>query len=196
VFVLPALFAVAGRRFCQPHMRRKGLSRRAKDTDPALEKPAPLWKRMLRGIRKNGVGYTFAYGFVSNVNYCALLAVSWALFVKTRHANPAALSPDLPLFANVLSVFLRPARINPNFLVYYGAISLSLGSILRPLRIAVAAALVPSAQKFFGFLQNQLRCPRPLTWVVALASMTCFSFAIFPMLTFLCCAALGVPVAY
>mmetsp|Transcript_105891 Transcript_105891/g.326754 ORF Transcript_105891/g.326754 Transcript_105891/m.326754 type:complete len:315 (-) Transcript_105891:41-985(-) len=155
----------------------------------------PLWRRMLGSIKRNGVGYFFAYGLVSNVNGCGLLAISWALFVKTRDICPVKLSPDLPLVVNVLVALFRPTRMNPQFLLYYGAVYLSVGSIMRPLRMAVAAGLVPFVKKFFDVVQDRLGCPRPLTWVIALVSMTALSAVAFPTLVLLACAVLRVPVA-
>mmetsp|Transcript_101437 Transcript_101437/g.257958 ORF Transcript_101437/g.257958 Transcript_101437/m.257958 type:complete len:283 (-) Transcript_101437:141-989(-) len=164
------------------------------DSGAAAAEPQSRWQRARGSIQRNGVGYFFAYGLVSNVNGCLLLAMSWALFVRTRGVSPVLADPALPLVGTVLKAFFRPSSMNPKFLLYYGAVYLSVGSIMRPLRIGLAAGLVPVVRRFFDFVQDRLRCPRPLTWVVAFVSLVVFSLCCFPVAVLLCCFVLRVPV--
>lgn len=159
-----------------------------------LASATPRWRRYLGTMQRNGVGYFFSYGLVSNVNGCLLLAISWALFVRTRGTSPVAVDPGLPLVANVLLACFKPARMDPKFLLYYGAVYLSVGSVMRPLRIGLAASLVPLVRGFFDFVQVRLRCPRPVTWLVAFVSLTGLSAALFPTAVIICCFLLQVRV--
>lgn len=93
-----------------------------------------------------------------------------------------------------VQAFFRPRSMDPKFLLYYGAVYLSVGTIMRPLRIGIAAGLVPFVKRFFDFVQDKLLCPRPVTWVVAFVALLVFSVVFFPASVFLCCALLRVPV--
>ena len=108
-------------------------------------------------LAKYGVSAFFAYGFVCNVNSCLLLSFTWATF---RRANPA-LSPlaDAAVLANPLTWL----PLKKKFLAYYMGYYLSIGSILRPFRFAIALGLAPTFEKTYVKISDRLKVPRAVS---------------------------------
>jgi len=150
---------------------------------------------MARGFQRNGIPYTFSYGLISNMNGCLLFAISWALFVKTRHVSPLVIDANRSVIVAASLSLFNIKTLNPKFLLYYGAIYATVGSLLRPVRIALAAFLVPIVRRAVDFGQKSLGLPRSIVWMFAFVMLTCVSIPFLGSAIFLCCALLRVPVA-
>jgi len=100
----------------------------------------------MRGfLRKNkakaaglGVNAVFAYGFVSNVNVGITLALAWYTFCRSSGLSPLA------------------GGQWSKFLLTYATIYATLGTVLRPVRIAAAAWITPAYGKVISWLQTRL----------------------------------------
>lgn len=90
-----------------------------------------------------GASLTLSYGFVSNVNAFTLLMVAWFSFFKTTGLSP-----------------LAPGQW-PKYLAVYAALYATIGNLLRPLRIAAAAAIAPVFEKLVSFFQRKFGLTRP-----------------------------------
>ncbi len=105
-------------------------------------------------LMKYGTAGIFSYGLISNVNAMLLVAFTWSTY---RRANPL-LSPIAEG-----GTFLNPASWFPlkkQFLGYYAAYYLSIGSILRPFRAALALAVTPKVDATWTRIQERLKVPR------------------------------------
>ena len=138
-------------------------------------------------LAKYGVSAFFAYGFVSNVNSCLLLSFTWATF---RRANPA-LSPlaDAAVLANPLTWL----PLKKKFLAYYMGYYLSIGSILRPFRFAIALGLAPTFEKTYVKISDRLKVPRAVSiFIVTILTNVVFTVGLLLFAVNLFCAALRV----
>ena len=138
-------------------------------------------------LAKYGVSAFFAYGFVSNVNSCLLLSFTWATF---RRANPA-LSPlaDAAVLANPLTWL----PLKKKFLAYYMGYYLSIGSILRPFRFAIALGLAPTFEKTYVKISDRLKVPRAVSiFIVTVLTNVVFTVGLLLVAVNLFCAALRV----
>jgi len=138
-------------------------------------------------LAKYGVSAFFAYGFVSNVNSCLLLSFTWATF---RRANPA-LSPlaDAAVLANPLTWL----PLKKKFLAYYMGYYLSIGSILRPFRFAIALGLAPTFEKTYVKISDRLKVPRAVSiFIVTILTNVVFTVGLLLVAVNLFCAALRV----
>ncbi len=138
-------------------------------------------------MAKYGVSAFFAYGFVSNVNSCLLLSFTWATF---RRANPA-LSPlaDAAVLANPLTWL----PLKKKFLAYYMGYYLSIGSILRPFRFAIALGLAPTFEKTYVKISDRLKVPRAVSiFIVTILTNVVFTVGLLLFAVNLFCAALRV----
>ena len=164
--------------------------------DDAVDAPAPTGLRaklkkaasFKKGdLAKYGVSAFFAYGFVSNVNSCLLLSFTWATF---RRANPA-LSPlaDAAVLANPLTWL----PLKKKFLAYYMGYYLSIGSILRPFRFAIALGLAPTFEKTYVKISDRLKVPRAVSiFIVTILTNVVFTVGLLLFAVNLFCAALRV----
>ena len=113
---------------------------------PSL-KSSPLKFLKSKFTRKNlsamGMSLLLSYGFVSNVNSAAMMGWVWAKYVKDTGMSPF--------------IGWRPPFVTPKFLAYYGAIYITLGSLLRPVRAAIATGLAPLFNKAIENLQTKLK---------------------------------------
>jgi len=160
----------------------------------AAAETLPRWKRVLQGVRKNGVGYFCALNFISGMNGFILFGISWGLFVRATGGSPVMFDPNIPVPANVALLLFRPKRINPKYLLYHGAVYVSLSWISRPLRFSLAVPLTRYSQRFFDVIQKRLACPRFLTWVLALFVPFVVGMPVLVATAYLTCAILRVPV--
>ena len=168
----------------------------AEASDDAVDAPAPTGLRAKRkkaasfkkgDLAKYGVSAFFAYGFVSNVNSCLLLSFTWATF---RRANPA-LSPlaDAAVLANPLTWL----PLKKKFLAYYMGYYLSIGSILRPFRFAIALGLAPTFEKTYVKISDRLKVPRAVSiFIVTILTNVVFTVGLLLVAVNLFCAALRV----
>lgn len=101
-----------------------------------------------KSLAKMGSSMILSYGFVSNVNAGFLIVISWATF---RAANPALSPISFETGAN-LGTWVLPA-LAPKFLAVYGGYYATVGTLLRPVRFAVAAALGPSFTNMVNWLK-------------------------------------------
>ena len=96
-------------------------------------------------LGKLGVDAFFTYGVVSNINAGITVALAWGTFSRTTGLSP--LAPGMW----------------PKFGATYFAIYLSLGSLLRPVRLAASVGLTPVYSKTVARIQDALpfRTTRP-----------------------------------
>ena len=182
----------------RPRQSQKLVLRAAADAagDAVDDAPAPTGLRaklkkaasFKKGdLAKYGVSAFFAYGFVSNVNSCLLLSFTWATF---RRANPA-LSPlaDAAVLANPLTWL----PLKKKFLAYYMGYYLSIGSILRPFRFAIALGLAPTFEKTYVKISDRLKVPRAVSiFIVTILTNVVFTVGLLLFAVNLFCAALRV----
>lgn len=191
-----AVQARAGSRGAAPRALRRSAERPALSAkgEEGGEKNLSFLQRAGGAIKRNGVGYVVSYGLLSNISGCTLFAIAWALFVRNKRVCPLPLTPGPSMFFNACFALLKVPYMHPKFLVFYAAMYATVGSAIRPFRIAIAAALTGPMQKFFDFIQERLGCPRVLAWLIALLMVLCGSFGYLGIAIYTACWALGVPV--
>lgn len=188
-------------RSCQGGVQEASSAELARPSSVVADEPSGTrrWlspvRRMARGFQRNGLAYAWAYGLMSNLNACSLWAISWALFVKTRHVSPLVIDANQSVIVAASLSLFNIATLEPKFLVYYGAIYATVGSLLRPIRVALAAILVPYVRRVIDFSQKRLGLPRPIIWITAFLSLTFLSIIFLGCAIFLCCSICRVPVA-
>jgi hypothetical protein len=96
------------------------------------------WKFDKKQIAALGADAFFTYGFVSNVNAGLFIGLSWFTFMKQ-----AGLSP------------LVPGQWG-KFLATYLGIYATVGTVMRPFRLALAVGLTPTFSKCVAALQRRL----------------------------------------
>ena len=96
-------------------------------------------------LAKLGVDAFLTYGVCSNVNAALLVSFAWGTFSKASGFSPLA------------------AGQWPRFLATYVALYATVGTVLRPLRLAAAMSLTPYYGKVVQFMQARLpfRATRP-----------------------------------
>ena len=95
-----------------------------------------------------GTAVILSYGFVSNINSCTMLAWTWAKYVKDTGLSPL--------------VAMHPPFFTKKFFAYYGAIYITLGTALRPVRAVIAGAISPAFNTALKSLETRFRIPKPL----------------------------------
>ena len=85
-----------------------------------------------------GVDFVFTYGVVSNFNVAFTAALAWASFSRATGLSP-----------------LAPGQFK-GFVAAYGAIYISLGTILRPVRMALAVSVTPLYSKAIAAVRSSL----------------------------------------
>mmetsp|Transcript_85630 Transcript_85630/g.165916 ORF Transcript_85630/g.165916 Transcript_85630/m.165916 type:complete len:227 (-) Transcript_85630:197-877(-) len=111
-----------------------------------------------------GLAVFLSYGFVSNISSCTMLAWTWAKYVKDTGQSPYS-GP-------------RPPFLTKKFFAYYGAVYITIGSLLRPVRAAIAGAISPVFNNAIDYLQTKLHFPKPLAILsLVLACNVIFTFA-------------------
>ena len=131
---LPALALTPHARACVPVAEVPTNPATADDTAPeppssALGK-ARAWLRKWSKFDRSsfaslGVDFLFTYGVVSNLNVAVTAAIAWFTFCRTTGLSP-----------------LAPGQLK-GFTAAYAAVYLSLGTILRPVRMALAVSATP-----------------------------------------------------
>ena len=81
-------------------------------------------------LKRSGVDAVFTYGVVSNINVGFTVALAWGTFSKSSGLSP-----------------LVPGQWKP-FLATYLAIYATLGTLLRPVRLAIAVGATPIYSNF------------------------------------------------
>jgi hypothetical protein len=81
-------------------------------------------------LKRSGVDAVFTYGVVSNINVGFTVALAWCTFSKSSGLSP-----------------LVPGQWKP-FLATYLAIYATLGTLLRPVRLAIAVGATPIYSNF------------------------------------------------
>ena len=120
------------------------------------------------------------------MNSCLLLSFTWATF---RRANPA-LSPlaDAAVLANPLTWL----PLKKKFLAYYMGYYLSIGSILRPFRFAIALGLAPTFEKTYVKISHRLKVPRAVSiFIVTILTNVVFTVGLLLVAVNLFCARCG-----
>lgn len=152
----------------------------AGDTGASEEGKTPRWKGLsMKQLRKYGIGMMFAYGFVSNINACTMVAISWPIFIRQTGSSP---------------IFFSPFRFNPKFIVFYGALYLSIGSLMRPFRFAIAAALAPAFDRILSTFQDRLGWPRWAALIPLILTQCIGTFAYFFLAIGLSCLLFRTPI--
>jgi hypothetical protein len=127
------------------------------DANPEASPPAPktfgvvsfLKSKVTGGnLAAAGTAVILSYGFVSNINSCTMLAWTWAKYVKDTGLSPV--------------VAMHPPFFTKKFFAYYGAIYLTLGTALRPIRVVLAGAISPAFNRALATLEMRFRFPKPL----------------------------------
>jgi len=101
-----------------------------------------------KNLAAAGTAVILSYGFVSNINSCTMLAWTWAKYVKDTGLSPF--------------VAMYPPFFTKKFFAYYGAIYITLGTALRPLRVVLAGVISPAFNKVLETLETRLKFPKPL----------------------------------
>jgi len=131
----------------------------------AVPEPSPLsrasaWIKQWASFDRErlaglGVDALFTYGAVSNINAGALIALAWGIFSKASGLSPVA-----------------PGQWKP-FLVTYAAVYASVGTVMRPFRMALAVSITPlygrmvsSVQRFLPFSSTRPKLNRALTLIL------------------------------
>lgn len=89
-------------------------------------------------IKTLGIDAFFTYGVVSNLNVALLTAIAWTTFSTTTGLSP-----------------LAPGQWK-GFVATYGALYISLGSIMRPFRMAFAVTATPVYTAFVTRIRSGL----------------------------------------
>jgi len=120
---------------------------------PPADEPAlgfGAWVKKLfsfdkEALRRSGVDAVFTYGVVSNINVGFSVALAWGTFSKSSGLSP-----------------LVPGQWKP-FLATYLAIYATLGTLLRPVRLAIALGATPIYSNFVRRVRDILpfRSSRP-----------------------------------
>eukprot|EP00931_Biecheleriopsis_adriatica_P071571 TRINITY_DN45452_c0_g1_i1.p1 TRINITY_DN45452_c0_g1~~TRINITY_DN45452_c0_g1_i1.p1 ORF type:complete len:238 (-),score=33.17 TRINITY_DN45452_c0_g1_i1:69-782(-) len=175
---------------CEPFLRAfAGLAiaaaaRRASDTNRQPAKGVAWRLRLPKApsmaeVKKYGTGMVFSYSFVGTLNMCIMVALSWPVFILRTGASPL-------LFA--------PFKLNPKFVVYLTAVYFSYGSCTTPFLLAAAMVLAPVFTGALSTLQDRMRCPKWLAFLI-LASLMAGSYCILLVLLItLSCAAFRTPI--
>ncbi|CAE8635896.1 unnamed protein product [Polarella glacialis] len=125
------------------------------EQEASSKKPGKLSVKQM--MAKYGVGMVFSYTFLSNVNGCLMFSICWPIFISSTGLSP---------------LLFNPFRLNPKFLVYYGAIYLSLGSIMRMFRFGIAVRITPAFDRMLTYFQDRLGWPRWATSVAMIVAQT------------------------
>jgi len=112
----------------------------------------PDGKLNTKNLASAGASTALSYGFVSNVNAFTLLMIAWYSFVTSTGMSPMA-----------------PGQW-PKYLALYATLYATVGNLLRPARIALAATLAPVFEKVVTFFQTKFSLARP--WAFAATVFT------------------------
>lgn len=121
---------------------------------------APRRNISRKELQKYGLGMVLSYGFVTNASSVFIIAAVWFLYTRQAGASPLT---------------LRPLRLNPKFLAFYGAVYLSLGNAIRPLRFFAALGLAPAFDGLLNLLEERLQLPRWLSAGIMFGMLATFS---------------------
>merc|ERR1712187_867670 len=88
-----------------------------------------------------GSAALLSYGWVSNVNACCLVMLSWVTFARTSGLSP-----------------LAPGQW-AKFLPVYAGFYLTIGTATRPFRIAAAIAIAPVFDRIINFFKQRFNLP-------------------------------------
>ena len=109
------------------------------ETDAAPEQP-PWYKRMFAFDKSKlaslGVDAFLTYGVASNINAGLLVSFAWYVFSKTSGLSPIVTGQW------------------PKFLVQYAALYATLGTLLRPFRLAFAISMTPVYSRVVRWVQS------------------------------------------
>eukprot|EP00240_Pyramimonas_obovata_P013652 CAMPEP_0118934486 /NCGR_PEP_ID=MMETSP1169-20130426/13852_1 /TAXON_ID=36882 /ORGANISM="Pyramimonas obovata, Strain CCMP722" /LENGTH=227 /DNA_ID=CAMNT_0006877395 /DNA_START=113 /DNA_END=796 /DNA_ORIENTATION=- len=123
-----------------------------------------------------GASVTLSYGFISNVNAFTLLMIAWYSFTKSTGLSP-----------------LEPGQW-PKYLALYATLYATIGTVLRPARIAACGFLTPVFENIVTFFQQRFKLPRP--WAFG-ATVFCVNIvgtlSYFSLGAWLVCSLLGMP---
>jgi len=89
-----------------------------------------------------GSSAMLSYGWISNLNACCLTMLSWVTFAKSTGLSPLAAGQWKP------------------FLAVYAGYYVTIGTVMRPLRIAIAMGLTPLFNKFIDQVMERLSCSK------------------------------------
>jgi len=116
------------------------------------EAPSSPWARVVAWFKrpritkdqlvKMGTSALLAYGFVSNVNAVCMITISWKIFTVKTGLSPLT------------------AGQWPQYLLAYVALYATVGTVLRPIRVMVAAGITPVFDKVVSYLQEKLKANR------------------------------------
>lgn len=130
-------------------------------------------------LKKYGIGMAFSYALVGGLNFCLMIAISWPLFILRNGASP---------------VLFDPLSMNPQFILYLTAVYFSYGTVSTPFLIAGAVALASPAEWALTALQERLKCPRPLAFVLLAVVEVIFLAVFLPAAILAACAVSGTSV--
>lgn len=131
----------------------------------------------------NALGLVFGYAFVGGLNFCVMLAGSFAFFKSNMGGNPILFEPQPFLL-----------QVNPEFVVFVTGIYFSYGSISTPLLAGAAVALAPAYDSAVNALEEKLNCPRLLAMAALAGVASVVQFGFFVLALFVACAIMGTTV--
>jgi hypothetical protein len=102
-------------------------------------------------IAKLGAGGFLSYGLISNINYGTAIGVTWILFVRQYGVSPLG-------------------EQWPTFLAYY-SVTWAVQNFVRPLRLALAIALAPGANRLIDVVGERTGFGRKGAFGLLLAVM-------------------------
>eukprot|EP00438_Fugacium_kawagutii_P029928 Skav232674 [mRNA] locus=scaffold698:298930:304192:+ [translate_table: standard] len=142
-------------------------------------------------MQKYGTAMLFSYSFLGTLNMCAMVAISWPLFIMRTGGSPVLFSPLKlnPKYALYLTGLLPPGC----FAIKQGIMTcvyFTFGSCATPFLLAASVGLAPLFAKLLSGLQNRLKCPKWLAFFLLGLLMAACYVAALPLLITLACVAL------
>ena len=93
-----------------------------------------------------GTSCLLSYGAVSNVNAITLLIIAWVTFGKVEGLSPMA------------------PGMWPKYLAAYGVLYATVGSLLRPARVALAISITPFFDRIVDFFRGRFSVSKPVAF--------------------------------
>eukprot|EP00448_Togula_jolla_P012705 CAMPEP_0170617940 /NCGR_PEP_ID=MMETSP0224-20130122/26691_1 /TAXON_ID=285029 /ORGANISM="Togula jolla, Strain CCCM 725" /LENGTH=241 /DNA_ID=CAMNT_0010943877 /DNA_START=61 /DNA_END=782 /DNA_ORIENTATION=+ len=130
-------------------------------------------------IKKLGAGMALSYLFLGTLNSCAMVIVSWPVFILRTGVSP---------------IIFEPFSMNPQYMVSLGVIYMGYGTLTTAPLAAGAAALSPLFARLFAALRRRLGRRKWLAIVLLIVGYV-VSFSVFLVSAIvLACAICHVPV--
>ena len=93
-----------------------------------------------------GTSCLLSYGAISNLNAITLLIIAWVTFGKVEGLSPMA------------------PGMWPKYLAAYGVLYATVGSLLRPARVALAISVTPFFDRIVDFFRGRFNVSKPVAF--------------------------------